>query len=640
MKLTPMLQQYFDLKKLHPECLLFFRVGDFYETYFEDAELLHQKLDFALTDKSKNKDGSIKMAGIPHFSLEKYLPRLLSFGFKIAVAEQMNDPIPGKLVQREITQIITPGTYIQEGEKQFNYLFALTHQETKEGLHFHVAWGDFTIGEYWTKSFATLAEVQKWVLTLKATELIIDVDFPDKETVSRPLQQYVNGLISIYEIPSDPELFLRSLCNIQTLASFGQATQPGRLQAITLLLNYLKHTQINSLKNINKISYHAQTSRVLMDEITIKNLEIFASSYEQNEKYSLCGVLDTTVTHAGSRLLKHRLLNPINDLALLKARATHIARYQEHPSTMQLLQALRGTSDISKLVSSILYKKLIPTPFIKLRTTLKVLFDPQEPLFDLFQTELTNLGLLEEEHQQLTTLLKRLEQALQGDEQISFPTDYVADGYDAEIDELRKVAYHSDEALLDYQQMLVKASGVPHVKLKFVMNQGYFIELTSKDAATFVHQTQLALQNAEEADKAKLQVLHRQTLKGNLRYISPYLEELQANILSAKDQLAQQEYRILEDLREQISAASAALFALATTIAQLDLSASHAIFARDHRYVQPLLTQEASLQIKAGRHPVIETFLPPDQPFIPNDLLLGKETKKSEIDAGLIHIIT
>ncbi len=127
-----MLQQYVEIKKLHPECLLFFRVGDFYETYFEDAELLNQKLDFALTDKSKAKDGSVKMAGIPHFSLDKYLPRLLNLGFKIAVAEQMTDPVPGRLVQREITQIITPGTYIQEGQNTFNYLFALTHQETKD----------------------------------------------------------------------------------------------------------------------------------------------------------------------------------------------------------------------------------------------------------------------------------------------------------------------------------------------------------------------------------------------------------------------------------------------------------------------------------------------------------------------------
>lgn len=465
--------------------------------------------------------------------------------------------------------------------------------------------------------------MQKWILTITPSEIIIDVDFPDKDSVSLPIQQCLNCPVSIYEIPNDPELFLTNLCNIQTLSSFGQATQQGRLHAITLLLNYLKHTQINALQNIHKISYHTQASRVLMDDITIKNLEIFASSYEQSEKYSLCGVIDNTVTHAGSRLLKYRLLNPINDLTQLTTRNHHIARYQAHPSTSEFLKALRGSFDVNKLISCMMYKKLTPTSFIKLRTTLSIFFDAQKPLHDELQTQLTMLGCSNDEKDQLFSLFSLLQQALKADEQISFPTDYIQDQYDETIDQLRKIAYHSDEALLDYQQMLVKASGINNVKLKFVMNQGYFIEVTQKDAQAFIAGIQQSLQQATTEEVEKLQVVQRQTLKGNVRFVSPYLETLQSTILSAKDQLAAQEFRVLTTLKDQIIQTSSALFSFANCLAEFDVYASHAIFARDHNYVQPELTHETTFKIKGGRHPVIEKFLPADQPFIPNDLMLG-----------------
>ncbi|MDR0860148.1 MAG: hypothetical protein LBO09_04110 [Candidatus Peribacteria bacterium] len=258
---------------------------------------------------------------------------------------------------------------------------------------------------------------------------------------------------------------------------------------MALLLNYIKHTQQNALTNVYKISYHAQLGMVLMDDITIKNLELFSSSYEASEKYSLIGILDQTKTTSGARFLRYLLSNPIHTLPALQERQHHIARYQEHSHAREMLKKLGDSFDINKLLTTILYRKLSPIPFIKLRTTLGIFFSPLtkegEGGSNIMQQELLKLGMSEEEKHQLFTLWEELKKALKPDEEIKLDGDFILDCYCAEVDRLRKIAYHSDELLLEYQQFLVHETGVHNVKLKFVMNQGYFIELTSRDSVAF-----------------------------------------------------------------------------------------------------------------------------------------------------------
>lgn len=661
MQLTPAMQQYQDMKKQYLDCILFFRIGDFYEVFFEDALLCHKILDLVLTSKNKNSDTPIPMAGIPHHSIDKYIPKLIQHGYKVAIAEQTSDPIPGKIVQREISQIITPGTYIQEGSKRFNYMLAVTKQEQRNGEYYHIAWGDFSIGEYWTKSFKHLGELQKWILTLSPSEVIIDVDFTEKDSITTPIQQYLKCLISVYEVPSDPELFLTNACKVQTLHSFGQATTEGRLQAIALLLNYIKHTQQNALNTIYKVSYHAQLGMVQMDDITIKNLEIFSSSYEASEKYSLIGIIDQTKTTSGARYLRYLLMNPINTLSILQERQRHIARYQQHQQTSELLKELGNSYDVNKLITTILYKKLHPIPFVKLRSTLALFFDEKRNLSEIMKQELLKLSLNGQEADQLLHLWKELEKALKANEEMKIEMDFVQDNYDSEIDKLRNIAYHSDETLMEYQQFLVQATGVQNVKLKYVMNQGYFIELTTKDSEIFERRisekkpenfgeeressTEEAKnsQTFSDTNSQKLSLIRRQTLKGNQRYSSPYLEHIQQAILTSKDQLAKLEQGILTQLREKVEQVTNALLHFAQGIAELDVYASHALLATEKSYIQPELTLEDTIHIEEGRHPVIEAFLPKDQQFIPNDLSIGKQLSASGSiveDKGLVHIIT
>lgn len=636
MKLTPAMQQYQEMKQQYLDCILFFRIGDFYEVFFEDAHICHKVLDLVLTSKTKDEENKIPMAGIPYHSIDKYIPKLLQNGYKIAIAEQISDPIPWKLVQRKISQIITPGTYVQEDDNHFNYMLSITEQETKTGENYHVAWGDFTIGEYWTKSFSHLGELQKRILFIRPTEIVVDFDLKEKEQFSEPLQQYLKCLVSIHGVPNDPKFYLTNVTKVQTLNSFGQAVTEGRLQAICLLLDYIKKTQQTNLQNVFKISYHAKTWMVMMDDITVKNLEIFNSSYELSERYSLFGVLNTTTTNGWARYLRNLLNNPINDLQLLQERQQHIVRYQTLQESKGILSELSKTYDFCKLMTTILYKKLLPFPFIKLRASLAVFFDPRNQYSSLLQNELSNLGLKEEEKNQIRQVWEILEQSLKPTEEIQWDENFVKEGRNEEIDNLRKIAYHSDELLLEYQQYLVQLSNISNVKLKFVMNQGYFIEITNKDIEPF--ETWLKEQNPSDP---KLQIFRVNTLKGNQRYRSEYLQNIENQILSSKEILQKKETEVLKDLAEKIQISSSLLNEFAQKVAELDVFCSHAIFASEYQYIQPTLTTENPIIIEKGRHPVIEQYLPRDQQFIPNDIAIGDQQFSDENrENGLVHIIT
>lgn len=633
--LTPAMKQYVQMKQQNPDCILFFRIGDFYEVFFEDAKICASVLDLVITSKNKNAENPIPMAGIPHHSVEKYIPRLIAKGYKVAIAEQTTDPVPWKIVERTIKSIITPGTTIYEQQKQASYLLAITTNNEKSGSNYHIAWGDFTLGEYLTKSFNELGRLQKFILQLQPTEIIIDTDSTIKDELISPIQQYLQCLVSVYAVPADPEHFLTTICKVQQISSFGKAVENWRLQAITLLFAYLQHTQKQQLTNVSKIRFHSSEGLVLMDEVTIKNLELFASSYESSTKYSLFWILDTTKTAGGSRLLYQLLANPINIKSELNRRLSKIEYFLEHKMTSGIHQFLGSFFDIPKILSLILYRKLNRVPFMKLRSVLKnSLFGFEKNILD----ELKKLQLWEEDIKKSLQIFELLERALKPDDVLLGEQDYIAEGFDPAIDELRKIAYHSDEILLQYQKELVKVSWISNIKLKFVMNQGYFLELTNKDSELFeTFLSQQNLQNLAPEQQEKFAIVRRQTLKGNQRYTSPYLDSLQSHILGAKESLKAKELEVLVQLQTNISHNIASLYNLAEKLARLDVFTSQALFAREHRLSKPELSENALIEIQGGRHPVIEAFLPKDQPFIPNNLAIWEDKTHHQ---GLIHIIT
>jgi len=638
---TPAIQQYIDMKKQYADCILFFRMGDFYETFFEDAKLCSKLLDIILTSKNKNSEHSIPMAGIPFHSVEKYIPKLISHGYKVAIAEQTTDPVPGKIVERQVVSIITPWTYIQESSPNFNYMLAIYFQPHKDGNDYHIARWDFSIGEYQTKSFSDQAQMQKFILNIRPSEIIFDVDFTTKDEIIIPIQQYLDCLVSVYEVPFDAEKFLINICNIQSISSFGKALEDWRLGAITLLLNYIKNTQQKNLSNISRIGLHSNEKYILLDDITIKNLEIFTSSYEWSEKYSLVWIFDNSRTHGWSRLIRNILSNPINDLTQINWRLNNIGHYLSSETNLNLAKKIHNILynilDIPKLLSNILYKKISPIYFIKLRSTLRRFlqwkginnFYKNLDFESVMLDELTRLGLPSQTLTVINSLYSDLEKLLKSDDEVEEDMNFIRDGYDEAVDQLRKIAYHSDDLLLQYQKILSDQTWINNVKLKFVMNQWYFIEITNKDISQF--EEKLKPVNSDE----KFNLIRRNTLKGWQRYVSTYLDTIQTKVLEAKDQLSKLEFQLLEKTKEKVWSISSSLNQFADRISRLDLFTSQAILSKEKKYWKPELFIGEGIEIIGGRHPVIQEYLPQDQQFIPNDLNMKTHESNSHL-----HIIT
>ncbi len=637
MKYTPAIQQYIDIKKENPDCLLFFRLWDFYELFFDDAKLVSKTLDLVLTSKNKNSKNPVPMAGIPYHSAEKYISKLISLWYKVAVAEQITEPKPGQIVEREVVEIITPATYIKDsGSKNFSYILAITYKFFKNWENYHIAWWDFSLWEYNTKSFEKIEDAKKFIVSINPVEIILDVDLPEKSALWDSLKKDLKSLISVYEIPFDLENYVLEQCKIQNLGSYGQALESGRIDAFWLLLNYLKYTQKNNLNNIVRISFHSSKNHVLIDDITIKNLEIFYNNYENLEKYSLVWVLDNTKTSAGARLLRKLFLNPINDLSKLKKRTENVQYYYDNlEKTKKIHNIFWSVLDIQKIVSTILYKKLSPTIFTKLRYVLSIFFENNE-----LMEELKRLWLSGYHIESIENLYKILQKVLKNDEFIKNDMDFIADGYSAEIDRLRKIAYHSDEMLMDYQNELAKASKVSNVKLKYIINQWYFIEITNKDIQLF----ESNLASIVNTNNEKFNIVRRNTLKWAQRYNSEFLEKIESKIIEAKNALIEQEFLILQELKDSIALIVNDLHDFSNYVSWLDLYTAHAIFAKENNLIKADYLEKWSLEILEWKHLVVEKFLDKDQQFIPNNLLMSEWSFHNELgnkeDFGFVHIVT
>ncbi len=626
-KLTPAQKQYMDIKKEYEDCILFFRMGDFYETFYEDAKISSKALDLTLTARDKQGSHPVPMAWVPYHAADKYIAKLVAQWYKVAIAEQMTEPKAGQIVERKVTQVITPATFIEESKREFTYIAALAYMGG-ESDSYQCAWWDVTVGMYRTHSFKTLDDVLHHLRRVQPRELVIDIDFPESTVVRGQITQNMTCLVSIYDKPADSDSMLRHIFGVQTLSSFGKALEQGRQYAMALLCNYLQHIQPHALQTIVRVQYDARHDDVMLDIVTIRNLEIITSQYEWSKKYGLLGVLDTTSTALGARMLREVLLHPTQHLQTIQTRQSHVADYTQRSwDAKHIQEVLRHMVDMPKIVSTLLYKKSAPTTFWKLRYALSLVTSEQglgTSGYGMIQGELQKLWVADDVLQQTQAYYEFLVKLLKT-EWLNDDIDYINDWYSAEIDELRKIAYHSDSLLLEYQQELVQATWIANVKVKYVSNQWYVLEVTPRDMDAF--------EAASIKGDPKREMIRRQTLKTWQRYTSIYLDELQHKVLSAQFQLRSREQALIEEAKAKLLSVVSALQQIADGIAWLDIYTSHALFALAKKYVKPELISEWVLDIIEGRHPVIEEYLPHDQDFIPNDLSVGD-------DHGLLHIIT
>ena len=616
-KLTPAQKQYMDLRNQYPDCILFFRMGDFYETFYDDAKVASKILDLTLTARDKQWANPVPMAWVPYHAADKYIAKLVAHGYKVAIAEQMTEAKAWQIVERKVTQVVTPATFIEESKKEFTYIAALSYTWGENEAYQCARW-DVTVWSYRTHSFKTLEETLQHFARIQPREVVIDIDFPESISVRDQLAQHMFCLVSMYDKPADSDAMLRHVFGVQTLSSFGKALEAGRQYAMALLCNYLQHIQPHSLQTIVRVQYDSKNDDVMLDMVTVRNLEILTSQYEWSKKYGLLWVLDTTATALWARLLREVILHPVQNIDTIKTRQSHIADYTQRSwDAKHVQEVLRQMVDMPKIVSTLLYKKAAPSIFGKLRYALELVHSSQLVVsswnYELWTIhyELKKIWLSDEVLLQTKDYYNYLVKLLKTD-WLNDDIDYINDGYSTEIDELRKIAYHSDSLLLEYQQELVQATWIANVKIKYVSNQWYILEVTPKDMDAF--------EAASVKGDPKFELIRRQTLKTGQRYTTVYLDELQHKVLAAQFQLRSREQWLIEEAKEKLVAIVNALWQLADGIAWLDIYTSHALFAKEKKYVKPELVLDGVLEIVWGRHPVIEEYLPHDQDFIPNDL--------------------
>ena len=602
-KLSPAQQQYADLKQAHQDCLLFFRLGDFYEVFHEDAKLAHKVLGITLTARNKQSENPIPMAGIPHHSLEKYVPQLIEAGIKIAIAEQVWLPSAGKIVERKVTQVITPGTYVSESSHQQRIL-AITEQ----GNHFHCAWGDFTLWEYTTKTCATTKELIWLIHSISPVELIIDADLNNKQIITDQVVSF-DMVVTQLGVPYDIEQFLKSQLWVSSLSGYGQALEWWRAAASALLFNYFVSIQKRDVWAVHSLSFANTNQTVHLDAITIKNLEIFASSYEWSKTHSLYGILDTCATAMGSRLMATYLREPLMDVALIRQRASRIQRYHEDTQLAEQLQrVMKSLIDLPRLLTSIMYKKPSALKVQNLSLVLNAVLSDKT-----VSEELTQRAWLELEKLDKIVWLSWYLNEWISDDAIMEQKNFIKHWADEEVDRLRHIAFSSDELLLEYQQDLVQESGVANIKVKFVKNQWYSIEVTPKDIVQF--------ETIINPDQEKLDFVRTQSLKGGQRYVSTFLWSLQQKILESSELLIIREQELLLDIVQKIQWENEGLFLLSDALAIIDLSSSHALFSRRQERCLPVINTQWFLKITEWKHPVVQKFLDSKEQFIPNDLI-------------------
>lgn len=620
MSLTPAQQQYQDIKKQYKDCIVFFRLGDFYETFYEDAKITSKACDIVLTARQKDSPNPIPMAGIPYHSADKYIQKLIHAGYKVALAEQVSEPKPGQIVQRQVTHVITPGTYLQDTQqKTFNYLVSIVYQPDNQWYHYHLAWGDFSLWQYLTSSFTTLEETVKAVGMLYPSEVILAHDLPNKDLITQYIHNFHTCLISSREDMSASN-FLHQLLKVQTLEGYGKALESWRKTAVSLLMSYLKHTQQTDQLMISGLRFLGERACMMIDPITIKNLELLESHYDANKKRSLIGAIDQTKTLMGAKLMRNWLLNPLMDIEAINHRLNLITWYVNHQQTRNvLLKSLGSLVDIPKLLALIIYRKPLPTLFVKLFQLLQDFLHT-----DGVREELKRCGLGDDYFEKVQKILVKIWNTLDIDA-INDEVNFVREGIDQEIDVLKTLAFHSDELLLEYQKHLVEKTWVTNVKLKYVSNQWYFLAVTPKDISSF---ESYAIRGDERYD-----FIRRQTLKWEERYSTPYLEWLERKIFAAKQQLMIKEYHIVQQLKHDLELAHQDFLMVCEAIATLDVVASYGALSDYHSYVRPLVQLKWELTIIGGRHPVIESVLDAQEHFIPNDLQIGSQE-------SLMHIIT
>jgi DNA mismatch repair protein MutS len=602
-KHTPLMQQYFRIKAEHPDRLLFFRMGDFYEMFYEDARQAARLLDITLTTRGESAGERIPMAGIPYHALDGYLAKLVRLGVPVAICEQVGDPATAKgPVERKVVRVVTPGTVTEEAlleDRRDNLLAAITPAGAKFGL----AVLDLAGGRFAVQQPEHLAAVLGELERLNPAELLIPEDWTPPPTIAAR-----RGLTKRppwhFEPESARHLLLRQF-GTQDLAAFGCEHLPAAVAAAGCLLQYLRDTQQGALPHIQGLRVESSGEAIVLDAASRRNLEIDFHPSGRTE-LTLFGVLDRTVTAMGGRLLRRWLHWPLRDHAVLAARHGAIEALSETGGYRQVRDILRAVGDIERIAARIALKSARPRDLAMLRQTLGVLPELGDVLAEWESPLLAELREAARPQPELHALLVRA--VVENPPMLIRDGGVIAPGYHEELDGLRDLSQNSERFLVELEQRERQRTGLANLKVGYNRVQGFYIELTRA-----------------QADKVPVEYVRRQTLKGVERYITPELKAFEDKVLSARERALSFEKALYDELLEALGARLEVLQRCAAGLAELDALANLAERAEALGYCRPVLDGAPGLSIVAGRHPVVESVS--DTPFVPNDLELSPERR-------------
>ena len=595
---TPVMQQYLRIKSRHPDVLLFYRMGDFYELFYDDARRAAALLDITLTARGQSAGQPIPMAGVPFHSVEGYLARLVRKGESVAICEQMGDPSKSKgPVEREVVRIITPGTVTDDAlleERQETLVAAAA----RDGERFGLAWLDLAAGRFTVLESAGRNALAAEVERLKPAELLIPEGTPEED-----LKRNGTALRSRppwnFELASASRLLTDQLGTLD-LKGFGADELPLAICAAGALLQYVRDTQKTSLPHIRGLHVEERTDALIIDAATRRNLELDIS-LTAREDATLFAILDQCVTSMGSRQLRRWLNRPLTGHETLRARYQAVGALIDARRFEGMRDRLRGIGDVERILARVALRSARPRDLTQLRASLAALPALNSSLREIDSPLIAELAGRVGEHGDVVDLLGRA--ISQEPSTFVRDGDVIAAGHDAELDELRRIATHTDEFLLELEQRERERSGIAGLKLGYNRVQGFFIEISRKDA-----------------ERAPKDYVRRQTVKSAERFITAELKSFEDRVLGARERALAREKELYEQILTRLTEDLAPLQATAAALSELDALAALAERACALQWTAPRLVTDPVLRIRGGRHPVVERFA--SAPFVPNDLEL------------------
>lgn len=618
MSITPLMAQYAKIKESYPDTILLFRVGDFFETFEEDAKIASKVLGITLTKRANGAAGDVPLAGFPHHAIDSYLPKLVRSGYRVAVCEQLENPKFAKgIVKRDVVEIVTPGVAISDkilDHKKNNYLLSIYIENEIAGIAFvDISTGEFQTYEVNHKNF------------IQQLENIIPSEILLPKSQKNLLEQQIYKILPnvritkiddwIFDFSYSTELLMNHF-NTKTLKGFGIENFQNAISASGAALHYLKETQKANLNHINKISRYNPSDFMILDFATKRNLEITFTIQGGDREGSLISILDKTETSMGGRLLKKWVTSPLTKLEPILIRQSCIEEFVNKKTVRQNIKnELKEIGDLERLSSKVCTGRINPREIILIKNSLKKI-----PLLKQILDQSTNesLSLINEKLNPLPSIVELIDKSIKDD-----PPNSLAEGgviknsYNKELDELREISSNAKNWIAELQKTERERTKISSLKVSYNKVFGYYIEIS----------------NANK-DKIPENYIRKQTLVNSERYITPELKEYEDKILNAHENILNLEFKIYEEVRNEIIKEVEALQENAKLIAMLDCYQSFAECAVEYNYCKPELNESDKIEIIDGRHPVVERILPPSEKFTPNNCLLSSSEDQIIILTG------